>query len=71
MEWLTTWTTWHWLILGFLLLIAEILLPGVFFLWWGLSSIVMAGIMWLFPFISLTTLFVIYALLAMGLSVLW
>ena len=29
-DWLTTWSVWHWLVLGFVLLIAETLVPGVF-----------------------------------------
>ena len=31
-DWLTTWSVWHWLVLGFVLLIAETLVPGVFFI---------------------------------------
>ena len=34
-DWLTTWSVWHWLVLGFVLLIAETLVPGVFLLWWA------------------------------------
>ena len=30
-DWLTTWSVWHWLVLGFVLLIAETLVPGVFY----------------------------------------
>ena len=48
-DWLTTWSVWHWLVLGFVLLIAEILVPGVFLLWWGLAAIVAAGVMALVP----------------------
>lgn len=71
MEWLTTWTAWHWLIFGFVLLIAEIVMPGVFLLWWGLSAIVVAGIMLLMPGLSLAILAVIYAILAIILSLVW
>ena len=53
MEWLTDWGVWHWLILGFVLLIAEILVPGVFLLWWGLSAIVIAGMTKLIPTLPL------------------
>ena len=48
-DWLTTWSVWHWLVLGFVLLIAETLVPGVFLLWWGLAAIVAAGVMALVP----------------------
>lgn len=71
MEWLTTWTIWHWLILGFALLIAEIVIPGIFLLWWGLAGLVMAGVMVLVPSLSLTTLGIIYAILATILSLAW
>jgi nodulation efficiency protein D len=71
MEWLTDWGVWHWLILGFFLLIAEILVPGVFLLWWGLSAIVIAGITYLIPTLPLSFLAVIYALIASILSIIW
>ncbi|MDH2927148.1 NfeD family protein [Lonepinella koalarum] len=71
MEWLATWTAWHWLILGFALLIAEIILPGVFLLWWGLAAIVVAGIIKVFPTLSLASAGIIYAILASILSVIW
>ena len=51
-DWLTTWSVWHWLVLGFVLLIAETLVPGVFLLWWGLAAIVTAGVMALVPSLS-------------------
>ena len=70
-QWFSTWTEWHWLILGFLLLIAEIVVPGIFLLWWGLAAIVVAGLMALIPTLSLTTLGVLYAVLATILSVIW
>lgn len=71
MDWLTTWTAWHWLVLGFALLIFEVIIPGVFFLWWGLSAVVIAGITALIPSLSLTALSVGYAVLALLLSLFW
>ena len=70
-DWLTTWSVWHWLVLGFVLLIAETLIPGVFLLWWGLAAIVAAGVMALVPSLALTALAVFYAILAIILSLLW
>ncbi|RDE97913.1 NfeD family protein [Aggregatibacter aphrophilus] len=71
MEWFVNWGVWHWLVLGFILLIAEIAMPGVFLLWWGLAAIVVAGIMKLFLDLPLSSLAVIYAIIAMILSVIW
>ncbi|OOF58518.1 NfeD family protein [Rodentibacter myodis] len=70
-EWLTTWTLWHWLVLGFVLLIAEVIIPGVFLLWWGLAALITALLQFLFPNLSLAELAIFYALLACILSVLW
>ncbi|WP_048750552.1 NfeD family protein [Aggregatibacter segnis] len=71
MEWLTDWGVWHWLILGFVLLIAEILVPGVFLLWWGLSAIVIAVITKLIPTLPLSFLAVMYAVIASIFSIIW
>ena len=71
MEWLADWGVWHWLILGFILLIAEVVIPGVFLLWWGLAAIVVAGIMKFIPALPLSALAVIYAVIAIILSIIW
>ena len=36
--------SWAWVVLGFVLLIAEIVVPGIFFLWIGLAAIVTGAI---------------------------
>lgn len=71
MEWFNHWGLWHWLILGFVLLIAEIFVSGVFLLWWGLAALAIALVVALFPNLSLTPLFISYALLAMVFTLLW
>ncbi|MFZ7174258.1 NfeD family protein [[Pasteurella] aerogenes] len=70
MEWLVDWSVWHWVILGFVLLIAELMIPGVFLLWWGLAALITAGLM-AFSSLSLIVLTIIYALLAVLLSLIW
>ena len=71
-DWLTTWSVWHWLVLGFVLLIAETLVPGVFYIVVvALAAIVTAGVMALVPTLSLTALAIFYAVLAIILSLLW
>lgn len=68
MEWLTTWNSW--LMGGFLLLILEVLIPGVFLMWWGLAGIIMAGIVVIAP-LSLSWQFAIWAIIASLFSLLW
>ena len=43
---------WHWWVLGLALLIFELLAPGVFFLWIGLSAFVVGAIAALLPILS-------------------
>jgi membrane protein implicated in regulation of membrane protease activity len=40
---------WHWWTLGVLLLIVELLAPGMFFIWMGESAFVVGAILWLVP----------------------
>jgi membrane protein implicated in regulation of membrane protease activity len=43
---------WHWWSLGALLLIVELLAPGMFFIWMGESAFVVGAVVWLFPGLS-------------------
>ena len=40
---------WSWFIIGLILLVGEVVLPGVFLIWFGLSALVI-GTLTLFPF---------------------
>lgn len=40
---------WHWLAFGALLLIVELLAPGMFFLWMAESALVTGLVLWVFP----------------------
>lgn len=68
MEWLTGWS--GWLIAGFVLLILEVFIPGVFLMWWGLAGIVVAGLVALTA-ISTSWQFIVFAILALIFSFLW
>jgi hypothetical protein len=43
---------WHWWSLGAILLIVELLVPGMFFIWMGESAFVVGAVVWLFPAMS-------------------
>ena len=45
LRYLIHWNEWHWFMLGSVLLVAEIAVPGMFLLWWGLAVAVIAGVM--------------------------
>jgi membrane protein implicated in regulation of membrane protease activity len=40
---------WHWWAFGVLLLIVELLVPGMFFIWMAESAFVVGAVLWLFP----------------------
>lgn len=62
---------WHWWVLGFLLLVAEILTPGTFFMWIGFSAFVTGLAAWLLPSLSWAGEIVMFALLSLAAVVLW
>ena len=55
---------WHWWVLGFGLLIAEIVLPGTFCLWMGISAFITGVSAWLIPGLHWQTEVVVFAVLS-------
>lgn len=55
---------WHWWVLGFALLVAEILLPSTFCLWLGLSAFITGIAAWAVPSLHWQTEVVIFAVLS-------
>lgn len=39
LPWLETLTFWHWMVLGVVLVVLELLMPGIWFLWLGLGAL--------------------------------
>mgnify|MGYP003090655899 FL=1 len=60
LRYLIHWNEWHWFMLGSVLLVAEIAVPGMFLLWWGLAVAVIAGVMKLILPIPLFVLVSLY-----------
>lgn len=69
MTWFSGWTAW--LILGFALLILEVILPSTFIMWWGFAAIAMAAIVALIPELALGWQIAAFACLAIVLTLLW
>lgn len=69
MEFLSNWTIW--LIIGFILLILELMIPGVFLMWWGFAAMITALSAKFFPTLSLGELSTIFALFAVLFSLIW
>jgi len=62
---------WHWWVLGVALLIFELLAPGVFFLWIGLSAFVVGAIAALLPILSWQYQLFLFSVLSIVSVVLW
>ena len=62
---------WHWLVLGMILIMAEIFVPSFTAFWFGLGGLVVAGLMLLFPGIRFTWQLFIWAAASCGFTLLW
>jgi membrane protein implicated in regulation of membrane protease activity len=62
---------WHWWVLGFGLMVAEVLLPGTFCLWLGLAALVTGVAAWVIPGLHWQTEVVVWAVLSFVAVGLW
>jgi len=61
---------WHWLVLGFLLMIAEIFIPTFASIWFGAAAVIVAALSWLLP-ISLLLQVIIWLVLSILFMFAW
>jgi membrane protein implicated in regulation of membrane protease activity len=57
---------WHWALLAVVLVILEILAPGIYLLWLGIAAGVVAALLWLLPALGWQTQFIAFALLSIA-----
>lgn len=63
---------WHWWVLGFVLLGAEMVLPtGFFLLWIGLAALLVGGLAWLLPGLSWEAELVLFGVLTLASFFVW
>ena len=62
---------WHWWILALALIIAETFLPGTFFLWMGVSALVLGLLSWLIPAMGWEMQLMLFAVLSLVAIVGW
>ncbi len=62
---------WHWWVLGFALLVLEVLTPGTFCMWIGFAAFGTGLIAWLIPALSWPAEVVLFALLSFAAVSLW
>jgi len=62
---------WHWFVFGVVLMICEIFLPSFVFLWFGAAAVLIGGVLFLVPELSLTYQILSWSLLSMVLAIAW
>ena len=62
---------WYWWVAGLLLMGVEAFFPGAFFLWMGLSSLVVGAVLWLLPGLDIAIQIGLWAVLAIGSVLTW
>ncbi|MCG2633701.1 MAG: NfeD family protein [Gammaproteobacteria bacterium] len=62
---------WHWVLIGLVLIIAEIFLPSFTALWFGLGALLVGGIVWLAPGLNLQLQMLIWAIGSSLFTFLW
>ncbi len=62
---------WHWLILGICLMLSELILPAFAALWFGISALILAFLVWLFPALPFPAQLLIWGILSIVCTVAW
>ena len=62
---------WHWMVLGLLLGLAELIIPSFFIIWFGLGAILVGLVLLAVPGMGFTGQVVMWTIASVGLTVLW
>jgi hypothetical protein len=62
---------WHWVVFGVLLVLSEIALTTFFILWFGVAAIIVGGILFIVPSLSVSWQILIWTFLSVILAVAW
>ena len=62
---------WHWLAFGMILIMFELVVPSFTIIWFGLGAIIVAGLAWLVPALSMSLQIFFWAIASILLTVIW
>jgi len=62
---------WHWIVLGLLLLILEMLAPGAIIMWFGVGALIVGGVIYLLPDLPWEWQIFIFAIISLSSLFLW
>ena len=62
---------WHWIVLGFALIIAELAVPQFVLIWFGLGGLLVGLVLVVLPGLGVTAQFLLWTLASLAMIVLW
>ncbi len=62
---------WHWIVLGFALVVAELAVPAFFIIWFGLGALLVGLALLVLPDIGLTAQLAMWVVASLGMVVAW
>ncbi|MET0029631.1 MAG: NfeD family protein [Candidatus Thiodiazotropha sp.] len=62
---------WHWVVFGVILILSEIALTSFFIIWFGVAAIILGGVLFVVPGLSLSWQIFIWTVLSSVLAVVW
>jgi len=63
--------SWHWLVLGMMLIGFEIFIPSFTVLWFGLGAFIVAGLLWLLPELTLSRQLFVWGITSIVFALAW
>lgn len=62
---------WHWVVLGIVLMLAELAIPSFFIIWFGFGALLVGLLLTVLPDLSLTTQLAIWTVASVAMVFLW
>lgn len=62
---------WHWAVLGLLLVLSELVVPSFVLVWFGAGALVVAGLVWIAPGVSMVAQILVLVAVSLVFLVLW
>ena len=62
---------WHWIVLGIVLMLAELAVPAFFLVWFGLGAVIVGAIVFLFPGLPLAWQVILWTVSSIAFVWLW
>ncbi len=62
---------WHWVVFGIFLILMEIVLPSFVALWFGVAAVIVGGVLFLAPDITISTQVMLWTILSILTTWLW